>query len=276
MKFNQIVFSGIIAFSVFSCQQEHKKIEEEEQPASSNTTVLAADLEWQMLNPARGDKSPKAATIWGDRNGTVPTGFLVKFVKGFSSPPHIHNVTYRAMVIEGLVHNDDENADKMWMQKGSFWTQPAGAAHITAANDSVNIVYVEIDKAPYLVKPIEEAFDNGERPINVDKSNYVWLDSTQSTFIQNKAQLTFLWEHGGITGSLIKLPAGFHGSIRNEGSVFHAIVIEGEVGYKSANETESLNAGSSFHTEAKSKHQLSTTSESIIYIRTNDHFKITK
>ncbi|MEM9420868.1 MAG: DUF4437 domain-containing protein, partial [Planctomycetota bacterium] len=86
----------------------------------------ASEVPWTALNPARGDKSPQAGTIWGDRGAEVPTGFLVKFVDGFSSPPHIHNVTYRGVVIEGLVHNDDPDAANMWMPPGSYWTQPAG------------------------------------------------------------------------------------------------------------------------------------------------------
>ncbi|MEW8217519.1 MAG: DUF4437 domain-containing protein, partial [Candidatus Thiodiazotropha taylori] len=29
--------------------------------------VLASEIDWQQLNPARGDKSPQAGTLWGDR-----------------------------------------------------------------------------------------------------------------------------------------------------------------------------------------------------------------
>ena len=79
------------------------------------TVLLSSDIEWEKLNPARGDKSPQAGTLWGDRKGKAATGFLAKFVDGFSSPPHIHNVTYRAVVIKGLVHNDDPEAAHMWM-----------------------------------------------------------------------------------------------------------------------------------------------------------------
>ncbi len=92
----------------------------------TNKVVLSSELVWEKLNPARGDQSPQSATIWGDRKGTEATGFLAKFVDGFSSPPHIHNVSYRAIVLQGLVHNDDPNAALMWMPPGSFWTQPAG------------------------------------------------------------------------------------------------------------------------------------------------------
>lgn len=86
----------------------------------TNRVLLSSEIDWQQLNPARGDQSPQAGTIWGDRNDTVSTGFLAKFVDVFSSPPHIHNVTYRAVVIKGLIHNDDPNAEHMWMKAGSF------------------------------------------------------------------------------------------------------------------------------------------------------------
>lgn len=160
----------------------------------TNKVLLSSEIVWEKLNPARGDQSPQAGTIWGDRKGTVATGFLAKFVDGFSSPPHIHNVTYRAVVIKGLVHNDDPNAENMWMKPGSFWTQPVGESHITSARGEENIALVEIDKGPYLVKPISDAFDNGERPVNIDISNIVWLDNNKSNWIaeKNKAEISFL------------------------------------------------------------------------------------
>ena len=34
-----------------------------------------SELDWELLNPARKDKSPKATTLWGDRKGNEPTGF---------------------------------------------------------------------------------------------------------------------------------------------------------------------------------------------------------
>lgn len=93
-----------------------------------NEVVTADNVEWGgWLNPLRGDKSPAAGKLWGgDRTKNEPAGFLVKFNKGFSSPPHIHNITYRGVVIKGLLHNDDENAEKQWLPAGSYWQQPAG------------------------------------------------------------------------------------------------------------------------------------------------------
>ena len=117
------------AFGVSGCdssQVSSDSIATEPAAEPAATVVLASGVKWEQLNPARGDKSPKAATLWGDRKGPVPTGFLVQFVDGFSSPPHIHNVSYRGVVISGLIHNDDPDAEEMWMPAGSFWTQPKG------------------------------------------------------------------------------------------------------------------------------------------------------
>lgn len=150
----------------------------EPEPSGSVRVVPAAEIEWGHLNPLRGDKSPRAGTLWGDRGAPVPCGFLVKFVDGFSSPPHIHPVTYRGVVISGVVHNDDPEADERWLPPGSFWTQPAGEVHITSASGERNVAYIEIETGPYLVQPPPEAFDDGQRPVNVDPSNLVWLPAT--------------------------------------------------------------------------------------------------
>lgn len=187
---NKFWFFAII-FSL-GCSQSPKN--------SSDLRVLSfSSLKWEQLNPARGKKSPQAATLWGNRKGTKPTGFLVKFVNGFSSPPHIHNVSYRAIVIDGLIHNDDPKAANMWMPKGSYWTQPAGEAHITSAKGKSNVAFVEIDQGPYLVRPTKKAFDNNERPYNIHTSNVLWDKLGPIEF-------TSLWKNkeGHVTGKLIK------------------------------------------------------------------------
>ncbi|MGI9227203.1 MAG: DUF4437 domain-containing protein, partial [Gammaproteobacteria bacterium] len=143
---------------------------------------MFSDVKWTPLNPARGKLGPKAGYLWGDRAGVGPSGFLVKFVDGFSSPPHIHNITYRGVVISGFVHNDDPNAEEAWMPTGSFWTQAAGEVHITAAKGSNNIAYIEIEKSPYLVLPTKEAFDSNEKSVNIEESNIVWQDASNTNW----------------------------------------------------------------------------------------------
>ena len=197
--------------------------------------VAVADVQWEQLNPARGDRSPKAGTVWGDRKAEVATGFLVEFVDGFSSPPHTHNVTYRGVVISGLVHNDDPDAESMWMPSGSFWTQPKGEVHVTASQ-GMSRAYIEIEAGPYLVLPVDEAFDPGERPVNVDASNIVWLDASSTTRIDGDAEIAFLWGQpaNGLHGSMVKLPPGFEGTIRSHGADLRAIVIRGQLEHGSA------------------------------------------
>ena len=270
-----------LTFLVFGCQEQPRETtysESEPQVEPTNRVVLSSEIEWEALNPARGDASPKAGTVFGDRKGEVPTGFLAKFVDGFSSPPHIHNVTYRALVVSGLIHNDDENAEKMWMPPGSFWTQPAGEAHITSAKGENCIAYVEIDQGPYLVMHIDEAFDNGERPVNVDKSNLVWLDNTQTNLMgESGAEIAFLWDNGNLNGRLLKLPTDEKINLISEGDIFHAVVITGNVKYTMpSSEVMSLDAGSYFTSTDYASHVLAKagTEETLVYIRTNGPFSI--
>ena len=52
--------------------------------AHDYSVISTEDIEWGMLNPLRGDASPRAADLWGDRTKDTATGMLVKFKKGFS------------------------------------------------------------------------------------------------------------------------------------------------------------------------------------------------
>ena len=272
-----LVIASAVACSLFSFTTFAKPMGANQSQAGA-TVVQAENVEWGYLNPLRGDKSPGAANLWGDRTKDTATGMLVKFKKGFSSPPHIHNITYRGVVIEGLLHNDDPTAANMWMPKGSYWTQPAGEEHITAANGDSNLIYLEIDSGPYLVKPSKAAFDNGEAPINVHANNLVWQPV-------GDAQRTYLWGSavaGELGGSLIKLPADFQGNLVSTGSEFRAVVISGQVKYTSTatNKADStvkvLNTGSYVSSSAHYRHQVATTAETVLYIRTNGDIIVNK
>ena len=59
--------------------------------------VARPEVKLQPLNPLRGDASPKAGVLWGDIKKDLSTGTLIEFADGFCSPPHIHNITYRAV-----------------------------------------------------------------------------------------------------------------------------------------------------------------------------------
>ncbi len=248
--------------------------------------VLASEINWGYLNPARGDKSPAAANLWGDRTKDEPSGILVKFNDGFSSPPHIHNITYLGIVIKGLVHNDDPTAENMWLSPGSFWVQPAGESHITAAKGAYNLAYIEINSGPYQVLPVADAFDNGERPINVEKTNLVWLDAShfiwkkQSKFSRDSGvKMAFLWgkpQTSELSGTMIKLAAGFKGEIKTEDTVFRAVVIQGNLQYDNNNPSDYkiLEPSSYFGSKGVTTHKIATTEETLIYIRSQGKFEV--
>jgi hypothetical protein len=226
-------------------------------------------------------KGPKAGSLWGDLTGSGPSGFLVKFVDGFSSPPHIHNVSYRGVVISGLIHNDDPSAAKMLMPKGSFWTQPKGEVHITSAKGANTIAYIEIEEGPYLVRATNEAFDSGERPVNVDASNIVWIDHHKMLGSIKGPQIAFLWgnpQDDHLNGTLVKLPTGFVGKIQSNGSTFRAVVIQGRPQFKvpGKNSVNKLGPGSYISSRGELVPQVSCGpgEDCMIYVRTKGKFDI--
>lgn len=254
---------------------------------SKSAVVLVSDAKWEQLNPARGDKSPKAATLWGDRRGPGATGFLLRPTDGFRSPPHLHNVSYRGVVISGLIHNDDPSADEAWMPAGSFWTQPKGAVHITAATGRDTLAYIEIDEGPYLVLPVEEAFDSPELSINSMESEIVWAEPSNagsldaSVAADGRVEAAFLWgnpQDAQPSGTLVKLPSGFDGTMQGKGSSLRAVVIRGQLEYGERVEGDAgtLDPGSYFSSEGESAHRLvcGAGSVCILYVRTEGTFEV--
>ena len=250
---------------------------------STTEFVKRSDVKFIPLNPARGDQSPKSGKLWGNIREDVPSGMLVTFADGFQSPPHIHNITYRAVVIDGAVHNDDPAAEKMWMEPGSFWTQPLGESHITAAKGKNTTIFLEILSGPYLVKPAEEAFDAGERPINVEARNIIWLDAADTTWITGVGpKLAYLW--GKITGeekngTFVKLPAGYSGKLSTAAPLMRAVTIRGvtQVRASGGPDKHELEPGSYFGSIGETSHQLSCVSgtECILYLHTEGRYQLT-
>ncbi|MGD1901953.1 MAG: DUF4437 domain-containing protein [Geitlerinemataceae cyanobacterium] len=259
-------------------------------PLHSSIVVRVADVTWEQLNPARGDLSPQAANLWGSRTEPGPAGFLLKPVDGFRSPPHIHNVAYRGVAIAGELHNDDPNAEDMFMPLGSFWTQPAGGVHITAAKGEDALAYIEVED-DFGVQPADEAFESDERPVNVDVTNLIWLDASTTDWVKGanrpsrigSAEIAFLWGNpqeadtdSQLNGTLVKLPAGFSGTIHSQGATFRAIVIQGKPQYGAyySDETQPLEPGSYFGSIGESIHRVSAEEESVIYVRVNGTFEV--
>ena len=248
------------------------------QSTSSIRIVVADEVDWGHLNPLRGDQGPAAGTLWGDREAPVPSGFLVRFKDGFSSPPHIHPETYRALVVSGEAHNAPPDAPKLWLNPGSFWTQPAGEVHITAAQGSRNIAYVEIEKGPYLVKPPADAFGPPEQPTIIPYAEMNWTPLGDGTGAASRPRVAELAGNPGdssITRWLVQLPAGFSGFLTSTGSELHAVVILGTVGHH-ATDGADLEPGSYFGSVTAETHRLRCRSSDpcAVYVRTGGRLTV--
>ncbi len=269
-----LILTGIfvLAIAVFAVST---MMDTEPQAPGSVRVLLAADVEWQALNPLRGDKSPKAGTLWGDRGKPVPCGFLVKFIDGFSSPPHIHPVTYRGVVISGMVHNDVPEAKEVWLPSGTFWTQPAGKVHITSAWGTENVAYIEIEKGPYLVHPAKDAFATTETPVKMEPAAMTWADAADGAKI---AKLPGNPQDQKLRRALVKLPLGFKGALRSNGATLHVAVIQGRPEHHVPDHTKAtpLDAGSYFGSEGAVTHRVSCEEgKCLLYVRTMGSFEVT-
>lgn len=249
------------------------------------SVVKAEDVQWSALNPQRGDNSPQAGKLWGDREQNGVSGFLVKFKDGFSSPPHIHNVGYRGVVISGEIHNDDPKAANFWMGTGSFWTQPAGESHITSARGEHNVAYIEIDKGPYLVWPAIKAFDNGDRPVNIEARNVVWQSTNhladillpEEPSLQPVPEISYVWGkpgNGSDYGMLLRLPILDSSIVMTLDQKFRGVLISGELEL-SDEKTQKLAPGSYFGSESAEKITIKNKQAgSIIYIKTGGKLQL--
>ncbi len=272
---------AMFGFLAASCSKASTSFKSNPPSSSGKYNVLnVSDVVWDQLNPARGDQSPEAGALWGNRIGPGAAGFLLKPVDGFRSPPHIHNVAYRGVVISDYLHNDDPEAADMWMGVGSFWTQPAGEIHITAAKGKNTLAYIEVEDC-FGVFPPDELFDSGEKPMNVDASNIVWLDSSNQMSLTDNAEVAWLWgnpSNRNPNGSFLKLKSGFSGTIHSDSEAFIGIIISGQITYSNPEQTNPviLNSGSMFSSEGFSRHSLTMKikEECVIYIRSNGSFKI--
>jgi hypothetical protein len=169
----------------------------------------------------------------------------------------------------------------MWMPTGSFWAQPAGGVHITAATGNDILAYIEIEKGPYLVLPVEKAFESEDEPINVLESNIVWSDPSGAPASANGPAVARLWGDpldAQPSGTLLKLPAGSSGVVRSHGTSLQAVVIEGRPSLRVPGETDgvTLEPGSFFSSKGESVHRLSTEAEgeSVVYVRVQGTFDV--
>ena len=263
-----------VLLSIFSVAQAATELE----------LVTRSDVLFQPLNPLRGDAGPRAGVLWGDIKKHAARGTLVQFRDGFSSPPHIHNITYRAVVISGEVHNDDPEAANLWMEPGSFWTQPAGEVHITSARGEQTTIFLEIMEGPYLVQPSKEAFDNGERPVNISARNVVWLDPSDVSWIKHSdsaasPELSFLWgkpKDGERHGAFLRLPAGTVGKLESNGDWLRAVVVKGDLDHQQTGGGTQvrLAPGSYFGAPRSISHDVACarTSECLMYVTAKGKF----
>lgn len=235
------------------------------------------DLEAIPLNPDRGDAAPQASVLWGDIREDMASGTLLRFKDGFSSPPHIHNITYRAIVIEGDVHNAPPEEPQVWMGPGSFWAQAAGENHITEAKPGASaLAFLEIQEGPYKVMPPEERFSSPDESVNLKAEDMEWTSVAGAGWADgdDAIEATSLWgsdEAGQPHGRLVRMGAGSSATITFADRALKAVVIDGSVEHsvEGVSDPVALGEGAYFSTNAAVPNSLNCTASScLVYLRT--------
>ena len=265
--------------SCHSLQKASQEIDAQSETDPSINVVMVSEVEWEQLNPARGSNSPMAATLWGDRTGPGPSGFLLKPVDGFRSPPHIHTSDYQGVVIKGSIHNAEPEAADRYLTPGSFWTQPGGAVHVTASKGN-SIAYIEVEGA-FDVLPSESSTTNNTNEIVIPASRINWTAQPSVSASNNEVEVSVLWEEpndGKMSSTLAKLPIGFAGTMQSHDQALHAVVIQGTITHKVQGKSglKTLEPGSYYGSNAEVLHEINCLEEEIciIYIRSDHSIKI--
>ena len=193
------------------------------------------------------------------------------------------NPLRRAVVSDGVVHNDDPTAAMFWMEPGSFWTQPAGETHITAVGPGGGLAFLEIESGPYLVRPSEEAFDNGERPINNEARNIIWLTANDTTWVTGEAgaEMAFLWgepRDGVRNGSFVRIPPGAAARLDTGGTPLKLVLAKGELTHtaQDLSTAQNLTAGSYVGSEGEVSHDMTCTGATpcLVYVSATGTYRV--
>ncbi len=106
--------------------------------------VTPDQVDYQPLNPARGDASPQAGTLWGDLDDGGLSASFVKLPAGHTSDLSVESDRLRAVIVDGaLIHSVAGLETQSELGAGGFFESDAGVPHALACHpESDCLVYV--------------------------------------------------------------------------------------------------------------------------------------
>ena len=114
--------------------------------------VSSTDLptESQVFQPFFPDvpNGPALNVLWGSLEGQE-SGFLLKVPSGFQSPTHKHSAAYRGIVLSGTIRNGADIGTAPDLTSGSYWSQEAGADHVTGCVSAEPCLSLVIYTGPF-------------------------------------------------------------------------------------------------------------------------------
>ncbi|MCO4772211.1 MAG: DUF4437 domain-containing protein, partial [Deltaproteobacteria bacterium] len=155
-------------------------------------------------------------------------------------------------------------------------------SHITAAKGTDTTIFLEILSGPYLVQPADEAFDGGERPINVEARNLMWLSAADAEWVGDAGpQVAYLWGKvaaGETHGSFLKLPPGYAGTLSTKAPLLRVVTTQGstEVALSGQKASQRLEPGSYFASKGEAAHSVSCVGDGdcILYVHAEGKYGV--
>lgn len=186
-------------------------------------------LAWKPLVPELGDKGPQLASLWGDMT-TGPSGFFIKLPPGDKGTLHTHSHDYHGIAIAGGNASSQQGNPVKPVAPGTYWLQPAGAAHTNACTGSEPCIGFaqftdgKFDSArsgvPHSVRP-------DPRYVEKRLSDITWTPFDAAN--PKAGAWAQLWgdNKSGPSGMLFKLPPNNTPSWHFHKSNYHAVVLQG-------------------------------------------------
>ncbi len=130
--------------------------------------------------------------------------------------------------------------------------------HVTDSKSN-SLAYVEVEGL-FDVLPEEKSKTNNMNEIVIPASSISWTDLPGMSTSNNGAKAAVLWgdpDDDQISGTLVKLPSGFAGTMRSHDKTFHAVVIQGKLLHQvlGKSDLKTLEPGSYYSSNGKALHE---------------------
>lgn len=234
----------------------------EDEPAEAaaeeeSKTVMAADIEYQPLDPAHPD-GPQAAFVYGSPEAEL-SAIYMKFPAGFSPGVHSHTSSYHAFTLSGAVQHwlpGEENPAELPV--GTYWYQKGGEDHGDKCIGPDHCVLFVIFEGKFDFHPAKKDAEAGKGEHMMTK----WADAELKPMNPDVPAMRTALVYGdpktGPVGMIGEMDGGYTNPVHKHSSDYFAVVLEGTGGHshgEGADKAPAVGAGGYWFQKGDEFHQ---------------------